>query len=251
MEKKEEISSLAEFKVKDGIGYMILNNGTFNVIDDAVFLDLDIFKQWCEEYKIKGLIITGNGRHFSSGANVEYIKRIRNDSKILEDNLNAGKEILDYIQHAPFITVAAINGACFGAGFEIALRCKYRICTSSAIFAFPESSLGIMPGFGGTIYLPKIVGQKKALEIIFSTETLNSEQALELGLVDKISDKKNILDESVNIINNLCKGKTDKQIKYILNTVFNNMEYSEKKLCELESNYFVELAKDMVVQDNK
>lgn len=113
------------------------------------------------------------------------------------------------------------------------------------MFAFPEVGLGIMPGFGGTVYLPKILGKKRALEMVLTGEMINSEEALKLGIVDKIVDKKELFNEGASIINRLCNGKSCKQIEYVLKTVCNSAGCSDEELCKLESKYFAQLAEFM------
>lgn len=237
-------SSFIETEVINSIGCIIINNGIQNKIDSANFLNLDLFKKWIDGNNLKGLIIYGEGRHFSIGANIEIMKSLKNNVSELELELNKGKEILNYIEHLPIITVAAISGACFGAGFEISLSCQYRICTKNSMFSFPEAGLGLMPGLGGTIRLPRLIGKNKARRIILSTEVVSCEEAYDLGIVDKIVNKGESFQEAVKLIENLTEGKTREQLNNILNSINDSSEDNIDKYFKLESNMFANLVKE-------
>ena len=98
--------------------------------------------------------------------------------------------ILDFIESLPIVTVAAIRGVCLGAGLEIALACRYRICASNATFGFPETQRGLIPGLGGTLRLTEQIGKSKAMYYILSGERMDAETALKLGIVNKITGKR-------------------------------------------------------------
>lgn len=235
------MTSITYTKVIDDIAYLTLNNGTYNTIDDAIFLDLDSFKTLINRNpQLKGLVIMGEGRHFSSGANLNNIKNSSENISLLESSLNIGKEILNYIETLPLITVAVIKGICFGAGVEIAMSCDYRVCSKNSKFSFPESENGFMPGLGGCVRLPKIVGKKKALKLILSSEIIDSEEASKIGLVDKVVAKGKELDEAISIINYLTNDRSVEQVRDICSLVKKQSSIDEKVLSD-ESKYFSKL----------
>lgn len=232
------------FEVRDNIGILTVNNGSHNKISQPDFLELDKLKEWIDNKDLKGLIITGKGRHFSAGADVDNIRANKHDIDKMREQFKLGREILNYIESLPMITVAAISGACFGAGLEIALSCKFRICTSNAMLAFPESNIGIMPGLSGTIRLPKLVGKSKALEIIVSGRNIVSDEAYEIGLVDKITPNKEHVSTSLNFISELTENKTTKQLKSIIKSINNSFtKTNEEAMCE-ECELFLEFVKN-------
>ncbi len=109
--------------------------------------------------------------------------------------------------------MAAIEGACFGAGLEIAFCCNYRLAAESALFSFPEVTLGLLPGFGGTIRLPKLIGHRAAKKLILSGDMITSEEALRLGLVDEITGKKESFSKALELIKGLSNRCSTRQME--------------------------------------
>ncbi len=245
MTQEQYKSGITTFEVNNGIGILTINNGMQNKISEPEFLELDSLKQWLSQEDIKGLIITGKGRHFSAGADVDYIKECKNNPSVLGEKLTKGRAILNYIETLPIVTVAAISGVCFGAGLEIALSCQFRIGASNALLALPESNLGIMPGLTGTIRLPKKIGKTKALEMIITGKTVPADEALELGLVDKVVPNKNHVSAATQFIEELTENKTQLQINSIIQSVNNAIYETEEQAMIKELEMFLELVKDI------
>ncbi len=137
----------------------------------------------------KGLVITGSGPDmFTAGADLNLIQNVSNPAEAAQ-LAKEGQDIFSIIESLPCVTVAAISGPCVGGGCELALACKIRIITDhrSSIIGLPEIKLGILPGFGGTQRLPRLVGLPKALDIILAGKTLRPKQALACGLVNEVT----------------------------------------------------------------
>ncbi len=136
----------------------------------------------------KGVIITGPGPGmFTAGADISAIQEIT-DPAIATRAAELGQELFSLIERLPCNTVAAISGPCVGGGCEMALACNVRLISDepNSIIGLPEVKLGILPGFGGTQRLPRLVGLPKALDIILAGKTLRPKQALAVGLVNEI-----------------------------------------------------------------
>jgi len=230
--------------VGENIGVLRIHNGRDNLVDHAVFLDLFQLKQWLNNHQFKGLIITGEGRNFSKGANVKRIRTYKDCPEILEKELNEGKKILSYLEALPLITVAAIEGACFGAGLEIALSCNYRLAAENALFSFPEVTLGFLPGFGGTIRLPALIGQRAAKRLILSGNIITSEDAMRIGLTDEITGKKEVFQKAVELIEGMVNHCSGKQMEY-LDGMLDQPRADRWLMYEKESKNFTELIKTM------
>ncbi|MCX7843714.1 MAG: enoyl-CoA hydratase/isomerase family protein [Clostridia bacterium] len=228
----------------DSIGIMTIDNGSQNKIPKPDFVDLNVLKEWIHEQDLKGLIITGQGRHFSAGADVDGIRAGRDNPQHMKEALKKGKNILSYIEALPIVTVAAVSGVCFGAGLEIALSCQFRICTESAVLAFPESNLGIMPGLAGTIRLPRKTGRGRAIEIILSGRTINAEEAYNIGLVDRIVQNKTHISSSIEFIRQLTQNKSNQQIKFIIEAINNATSENYETACYCEGDFFVKLLEE-------
>lgn len=242
---KPRKSGVVTFETINQIGVLTIENGSQNRIPKPDFLDLELLKEWLSEEPLKGLVIVGQGRHFSAGADVDNIKANKNKLGYLEYALECGKELLNYIEALPIITVAAISGACFGGGLEVALSCQFRVGAENSMLAFPESNIGIMPGLAGTIRLPKVIGRRKALEIIISGRTISAEEALEIGLIDEIAPNKQHLPAAIQLIERLTTNKSIQQIKYILQAVNASTVLHDMTAMKNEGEMFVKLVKNL------
>jgi enoyl-CoA hydratase len=244
-QSEQKKSGVVTFKTVNQIGILTIENGSQNRIPQPDFLELHLLKEWLSEQTLKGLIIIGQGRHFSAGADVDNIKANRDNLAYLEEALKRGKELLGYIEALPIITVAAISGACFGGGLEVALSCQFRIGTENSMLAFPESNIGIMPGLAGTIRLPRLIGRAKALEIIISGRTVSAEEALRIGLIDEIAPNKEHLFAAIQFIERLVMNKSTQQIKYIIQSVNSSNNNNDTIAMKDEGERFVKLVKNL------
>lgn len=152
---------------------------------------LQSLREILEKLKSKppaGVVITGPTLEmFTVGADISLIQEVT-DPKIGESLAKEGQAVFSEIEKLPFKTVAAISGPCVGGGFELALACDFRLLSDSpsSTVGLPEVKLGIIPGFGGTVRLPKLVGIPKALDLILTGKTVRPKKALALGLVDEV-----------------------------------------------------------------
>ena len=141
---------------------------------------------------VRGMLVYGRGRHFSSGANIAELLSLyqtapsENPAPFLRGNI----ETFLALESLPFPVIAVINGCCLGAGLELALSCHVRIASRHAIFSLPESTYGLLPGCGGTIRLQEVIPFGKALEMILSGRILSADEAYENGLVSKLVEKR-------------------------------------------------------------
>jgi len=133
----------------------------------------------------RALIVTGAGaKAFCAGADIKELTG-RSLSEQRRDTA-FGQAVLARLDELPMPSVAAINGYAFGGGLELALACTFRLAVPTAKMALPEIKLGLIPGYGGTQRLPRVVGEARALELILSGRTLDAEEALRVGLVHRI-----------------------------------------------------------------
>ena len=133
---------------------------------------------------IEKLIFTGSKNVFASGADLNEIAGLTPDTAL--DFGRRGQSLVDRVANLPVLTVAAINGFCFGGALDLALACKRRISTPNATFCHPGAGLGIITGWGGTQRLPRLIGQGRAMEMFFTASPISAETAFNIGLVDSI-----------------------------------------------------------------
>jgi len=146
----------------------------------------------------KPLIITGNSKFFSVGADLGEIAALAAPSAYEFSKL--GQTLMSAIESFPAPVYAAINGYCMGGGLDLALACHRRIASPHAIFGHRGAALGLITGWGGTQRLPRLVGKGRALEMFVAVEKIHAHEALRIGLVDAIAE--DVVAEAVRRIQN-------------------------------------------------
>ncbi len=156
-----------------------------NALNGQMLREIDAAVSELERSSARGVIVSGAGdRAFCAGADIgELIDRPL--LRVQSDTL-FGQAVMSRIADLPMPTVAAINGYAFGGGLELALACSFRIGQTGCRVGLPEIKLGLIPGYGGTQRLPRVVGRRLALDLISSGRTVESEEALEIGLLDRV-----------------------------------------------------------------
>jgi len=157
---------------------------------------------------VKALVITSNkDGSFIAGADIKEIEQIQSPEDA-KNKAEEGKQILSSLQKLEIITLAVINGACLGGGLELALACKYRVASFSdrVKIGLPEVKLGLIPGWGGTQRLPRLIGLAPALKMILSGQSLSGREALKYGLVDSLFPEARLREESFNFVRGILKG---------------------------------------------
>ncbi|OZS79067.1 enoyl-CoA hydratase [Tetzosporium hominis] len=134
------------------------------------------------------------GRAFSVGADLKERKTLTTEQ--VKRNLYKIGEVFTTIENLPQPTVAMLNGFAFGGGMELALACDFRIASEKSVMGLTETSLAIIPGAGGTQRLPRLIGESKALELILTARKLSAKEALDYGLVTKVSSDSTIVEET-------------------------------------------------------
>lgn len=215
IEKKNKLSSVVVEELPIGIWILRLGSDEESVItlNETRLISFQHAIARAKQSRVKGIIITGpRDDMFCAGADVKLINDVT-DAEIGHRLAKQGQKVFDDLASLPFPTVAAISGPCVGGGYELSLACKYRVATDhkTTLIGLPETRLGILPGFGGTQRLPRLIGIRKALDVILAGKTLRSKQALNYGLVDGISSTKQLLEVAQSII--LKKENTVKSHK--------------------------------------
>lgn len=145
--------------------------------------------------EITKLIFTGTDDVFASGANLREISAVT--AETAKKFALRGQLLMRNIADSPKLTVAAVNGFCFGGALDLALACKIRLASPAAIFSHPGANLGIITGWGGTQRLPHLVGEAAALEMFFTAKRIDAKEALRIGLIDVITE--NLLETAQNL----------------------------------------------------
>ena len=174
-----------QFEQRDGFTLLQLTSpdGTNRLTRDCVLALKRAIREAAE--RPQPLIITGNQKFFSAGADLSEIAALTGPEAYEFSKM--GQELMKAIETFPATVYAAISGYCMGGGLDLALACHRRIAAPHAIFGHRGAALGLITGWGGTQRLPRIVGKSKALELLVAAEKLHAAEALRIGLVDTIA----------------------------------------------------------------
>ena len=236
-----EKSNIANWVRMGEIGILSISNGKENYLNTPDFLNPDALKKWTSEDNLKGIIITGAGRNFSAGADMKNLKALVEDEIILNEKMNEGKAILDFIEDLNIPVISAINGVCFGGGLEIALASHMRICSPKALFAFPEINHGIIPGLGGTYRLTRLI-KKGTYEILLNGDMMNAEEAKKIGLIDYISESKDSKELAMDKLENMIKDRSIEVIQSVMKAIKNSKILNKNEALKSETELFCKLA---------
>lgn len=214
----------------NGVANLVFNlpNEKVNKLSAQVLMELDaVLDKIYDNKNIHILIIKSEKKDvFIAGADINEIRAIKNESDAYKKVLQ-GQEILSKIADLKIPTIAVINGACLGGGLELALACNYRIATDNkkTILGLPEVNLGIIPGFGGTQRLPKLIGLQESFKIILSGKPVDAVKAFKIGLVDKIVREEFLEEDLEHFVANILVNSEE-------NTVLD-------KRCNIQKKRFV------------
>lgn len=160
------------------------------------------------------IIISKKPKIFIAGADIDEINAMSTKEQF-EKAVAGGQGVFNQLEDLPFPTIAAIHGACMGGGTEMILACDYRIASedSATRIGLPETQLGIIPGFGGCVRLPRLVGLPASLDIILAGKSVNSKKAQKMGLVDDVVHQNLLLDYALKVAEKLAQsGKPTKKV---------------------------------------
>ncbi len=187
-----------------------LEGSSVNKFNQQTLEELQAAVAKLQNTNIKGVIFSSAKSAFIVGADItEFIAKFSESEDQIMDWLEDGNKIFNDIEDLPVPTVSLINGFALGGGFEMAICTDYRIGTSGAVVGFPEVRLGILPGFGGTVRMPRLIGADNANQWISSGSHIKSQQAFEEGLLDAIVEEEKLLEAAVTLIQQCNEGKFD------------------------------------------
>lgn len=201
------------WNVVDGIGTFVLNRPPSNEMTVAFFNEVNsLVAGLRDDRELKGIIIRGAGRHFSSGAALdELLGKVREnpcpaegpdgESHFLIRNYRS----MLFFEEVQVPVVAAIRGVCLGSAFELALLCHFRLCSEDAVFGLPETTFNLLPGLGGIRKIAELSGKANAIELVLRGKTFSASEALELGLVDRIVPKKELAQRAIELVHSVSK----------------------------------------------
>ncbi|MEA3545670.1 MAG: enoyl-CoA hydratase-related protein [Thermodesulfobacteriota bacterium] len=185
--------------------------------------------------KIKGILLTGADGHFAAGVDLQEIRHFSPLEAIsFAEN---GQQLCSLIESFPRPVLAAVSGYALGAGLEIALSCDYILADATAQFGFRELCYGVLPAFGGTQRLPRLVGKARAKEILFTGQMVSAEEALNIGLVNRLFPQESLHDDVLQQLQKISSyGLLSLQMgKEVIDTGY---EINLRAACKMERDAF-------------
>jgi enoyl-CoA hydratase/carnithine racemase len=172
--------------IENKVAKLVVDHPPANALSDAVLADIEAsIDSVASDPAVKVVVITGQGRFFIAGADINQLDTVK-DAAAGERLASNGQRILSKIEQLTKPVICAINGMALGGGCELAMACHMRVAVDSAKLGQPEINLGIIPGFGGTQRLMRIIGPSKAAELILTGDMVTAQEAYRLGLLNAI-----------------------------------------------------------------
>lgn len=208
MTNNRMVTEIVSLKVKNGIAIVTIDNPPVNALSHAVRIrlcgTLDALQY---DDRVKGVVIACAGRTFVAGADISEF-----DKPLQAPTL---RDVIESLETLPKPSIAAIHGTALGGGLELALGCHYRVALDNSKLGLPEVKLGLIPGAGGTVRLPYLVGPHKALSMVASGEFVSTREALDMGLLDAVFDAgSSIVDQAAAFLLEALAGQPASPVRY-------------------------------------
>jgi enoyl-CoA hydratase len=210
-----------------------------NALNTLFFEEFNaLLDEYQDRPELKVVVITGEGKAFVAGADIAEMVH-KNQQEGYEFS-RIGQKLFDRIEALPLPVIGAINGFCLGGGNELAMSCDFRVASKLAKFGQPEVNLGLIPGYAATQRLSRFCGMSNALYLLMTAETITADDALRIGLVQKVVEPEALIEEVMKMASKIAANgsKAIRKVKEITREGI-NLEFSEA--CELEAEAFGEL----------
>lgn len=227
-----ESSNIFQIKLSREKALNSLSLTLLNELNDV----LDIIKN---DSKVRSVVITGKGeKAFCAGADINQLKML--DQETGYSFAKAGQDVFNKLENLEKPVIAAINGYCFGGGLELAMACTIRIASLNAIFGQPEIKLGIIPGYGGTQRLARLIGKGRAIQYCLTGDNITPENALNFGLITDLMNREDLLANAYKLAHRLNKMPKDAMAS-IIEVINIGSDLDMEKALELEAIIFGKL----------
>jgi enoyl-CoA hydratase len=226
------------YEKKGAVAYVTLNRPkVLNALNKGVIAELKAaFEDARDDAVVLGVILTGAGdKAFAAGADVS---EILNDTPLeTEQKTRYGQAVTTLMENLGKPVIAAVNGFALGGGCELSMACTIRIAAETARFGQPEVKLGIMPGYGGTQRLPRLVGKGRALQLILSGEIISAQEAFRIGLVNEIVPHADLIPRAEAILKQI-NANAPQSVKFSIEAVNKGLETSLDEGLLIEASLF-------------
>tara|TARA_B100001094_G_scaffold332855_1_gene406891 strand:+ start:9701 stop:11839 length:2139 start_codon:yes stop_codon:yes gene_type:complete len=222
----------------DHMAHLIFNSdGSVNKLDQACLNNLDNALDIIIDQQPKGLLVSSHKPAFIVGADItEFLDLFDQPTAVLMKWLDKANDVFNKLEELPMPTVCAVTGFALGGGCETILACDFRIADTTAVIGLPETKLGILPGFGGTVRLPRVIGAENAIEWMATGRHNKADAALKLGAVDAVVDHEQLIPQALRLLERAINNELDwksrrtvKQSPLSLNKAESKMAFTTAK----------------------
>jgi len=220
----------------DRIATITLNRPPMNPISTRMIEEVDDALNGIESNaEIRAVILTGTGeKAFCAGADVTEFGQAFAEGRVKELTMTRHK-VFTRIERFPKPVIAALNGYALGGGCELAMSCHLRLMADTATVGQPEINLGIIPGYGGTQRLPRLVGRTRAYELLLLGDRISAQRALEIGLVNKVSPAAALMNDARELASRLAR-QAPIAVKLVIDCVNRGLETTIENALEIEAD---------------
>lgn len=228
---------ILKLSIEDAVALVTISRPkALNALNTRFFNEMDaMIEKVGAMPEVKVMVITGEGKAFVAGADIAEM--VDKNQEQGSEFSRLGQNTFRSLETMKIPVIAAINGFALGGGLELAMGCDIRIAGSKAKFGQPEVNLGLIPGYAATQRLPRLVGMGDALYLLMTADLIGAEDALRIGLVQKVVEQEQLMEEVMKIARNIA-SKGPKAVKLIKSVTRRGMEMEFEQGCELEAMEF-------------
>jgi enoyl-CoA hydratase len=228
---------ILQIEITDGIAVVTINRPeAMNALNTRFFQEMDdVIASISNNKEVNVMIITGSGKAFVAGADIaEMVNKNQEEGSVFS---RTGQNTFRSLEKMEIPVIAAINGFALGGGLELAMGCDFRIASTKAKFGQPEVNLGLIPGYAATQRLSRLVGLGDALYLLMSADMIGADEALRIGLVQKVFEPEVLMDEVMKIAKNIA-SKGPGAVRKVKAVTRKGLLMDFDKGSELEAEHF-------------
>ena len=226
------------YEKSEGIGTITLNRPkSMNALSSEVFREMaEVLELISADPDVRVVILTGSEKFFAAGADITEIRNISNATEA-HAFLKKARAVFSGLEDSEKPVIAAVNGFALGGGCEIALSCHIRVASEGARFGQPEVKIGLLPGFGGSQRLPRLIGKGRALELLLTGGMIDAGEALRIGLVNKVVPAESLVETAMDIAG-VIAANAPLAIEYCMAAVSSGLEMPLEEALRMEAALF-------------
>jgi Enoyl-CoA hydratase/carnithine racemase len=235
----EHSNSMVRVKIASRVATVTLNRPPVNALSMEVIDELSVcLDKLVADPDVKAIILTGEGKCFAAGADIKQFTSAFGDAQTATRLARLVQEKLRRIELMKKPVIAAINGAALGGGLELALSCHLRIAADEAQLGLPELNLGLIPGYGGTQRLTRLIGKAKATEMIIFSQPVAGQQAEQRGLVNKSVPREQLLTAAMEWAERIARDRSAASVAAALTAITEGLDGTLDEGLEREAELF-------------